>query len=159
MGRGCVQSSKEGEKQRNMALALPYPSGIPEYGWFPPSSASHLPYLKSHPFQLVLNPPQDSPSETQLRLWPCHALPSVETPGPQGKSRFLREQLLGEGPYQTCMIPVLPSFSASKRQRKVKWGGCAEGPNGLLRMGEAELPEIRAANNGGLCGAACLQRK
>ena len=35
----------------------------------------------------------------------------------------------------------------------------AEGPNGLLRMGEAELPEIRAANNGGLCGAAGLQRK
>ena len=61
--------------------------------------------------------------------------------------------------YQTCMIPVLPSFPASKRQRKVRWGGWAEGPNGLLRMGEVELPEIRAANNGGLCGAAGLQRK
>ena len=61
VGRGCAQSSKEGEKQRNMARALPYPSGIPEYGWFPPSSASHLPYLKSHPFSSSLTPSPRTP--------------------------------------------------------------------------------------------------
>lgn len=52
------------------------------------------------------------------------------------------------------MIPSLPNSPASKRQRKVRLG--VWGPSYLLRMGPAELPEIRVANNGGLCGAACL---
>lgn len=51
---------EEGLKQRNVAPALPYPSGIPECSQLPPCTAPHPPYLQPYPSQVILDSPRSS---------------------------------------------------------------------------------------------------
>ena len=59
-GQSLCAVLEEGLKQRNVAPALPYPSGIPECSQLPPCTASHPPCLKPYPSQFILDSPRSS---------------------------------------------------------------------------------------------------